>query len=277
MIRRYRPPCVIFAASSNSRTLRQLQGSFGIYGIELPSSEAAPPAVGQLQQLALKSFALLTDGAKSKAVTVIIVTGRSGGPADTEPVVSLVRAAGLTSSKSSGVALTTLAGTPLKPAGTRAMRTALVNLPLIKHVVSRTRSTHIVATLGPACWSELGLAQLLEAGVSVVRFNFSHGSHAGAPQLPLRAPAAIVCPALRIFTLALELSCSRLCMPIALGAARCESGFALTSAEHFEVLQRFRKVCQEVAVARSQASGSEATPTQATLLDTKARTCTFDR
>ena len=41
------------------------------------------------------------------------------------------------------------------------------------------RRTKIVCTLGPACWSEQGLAALMDAGMNVARFNFSHGDHAG--------------------------------------------------------------------------------------------------
>lgn len=37
--------------------------------------------------------------------------------------------------------------------------------------------TKIVATIGPACWDEATLSQLLAAGVSVIRFNFSHAEH----------------------------------------------------------------------------------------------------
>jgi hypothetical protein len=41
------------------------------------------------------------------------------------------------------------------------------------------RKTKIVCTLGPACWSEEGLGALLDAGLNVARFNFSHGDHEG--------------------------------------------------------------------------------------------------
>ena len=41
------------------------------------------------------------------------------------------------------------------------------------------RQTKIVCTLGPACWDVPKLEKLLEKGMSVARFNFSHGDHEG--------------------------------------------------------------------------------------------------
>jgi len=41
------------------------------------------------------------------------------------------------------------------------------------------RHTKIVCTLGPACWDVDQLETLIDAGMSVARFNFSHGDHGG--------------------------------------------------------------------------------------------------
>lgn len=42
-----------------------------------------------------------------------------------------------------------------------------------------TRQTKIVCTLGPACWDVPQLEELMDAGLAVARFNFSHGDHEG--------------------------------------------------------------------------------------------------
>jgi pyruvate kinase len=41
------------------------------------------------------------------------------------------------------------------------------------------RKTKIIATLGPASGSDAAIRELIDAGVDVFRFNFSHGTHEG--------------------------------------------------------------------------------------------------
>jgi pyruvate kinase len=40
------------------------------------------------------------------------------------------------------------------------------------------RQTKIVCTMGPSCWEIPQLEALIDAGMSVARFNFSHGDQA---------------------------------------------------------------------------------------------------
>ncbi|GIL58673.1 hypothetical protein Vafri_13670 [Volvox africanus] len=64
-------------------------------------------------------------------------------------------------------------------AKTLSLRTTAISLSdILDHGLPAGRKTKIVCTLGPSCWSEEGLAQLLDAGMDVARFNFSHGTHA---------------------------------------------------------------------------------------------------
>ncbi|KAE9076473.1 Pyruvate kinase [Phytophthora fragariae] len=48
---------------------------------------------------------------------------------------------------------------------------------IMRSVEGVERKTRIVCTLGPSCWSEEGLGELIDAGMNVARFNFSHGDH----------------------------------------------------------------------------------------------------
>jgi Pyruvate kinase, barrel domain len=62
-----------------------------------------------------------------------------------------------------------------------------ITLQTVKHVTDVTnRRTKIVCTMGPGSWSEEGLATLMDTGMNVARFNFSHGDHEGHGQVLAR-------------------------------------------------------------------------------------------
>jgi len=59
-----------------------------------------------------------------------------------------------------------------------ALQGGFITLDSVKSKTKTTdRRTKIVCTLGPACWSEEGIGELMDVGMNVARFNFSHGDH----------------------------------------------------------------------------------------------------
>lgn len=80
---------------------------------------------------------------------------------------------------STHAALLTPSGVPIQRPGTRSLRATLTNLSLITKPLTSCRSTHIICTMGPKCWGEETLGKLLDAGMDIIRLNFSHGDHKG--------------------------------------------------------------------------------------------------
>jgi hypothetical protein len=153
-----------------------------MYGLKVDSLDMTQQ---QISNLAFSELQLLSPPSDDiRTVKVVIVTGRAGASADTDPVIRQHKASRTDMPKSlkpSCAALTTTVGTPMAACGTRSLRSTMTNLPLIQKPLDQARATHIICTMGPACSSEEGIRQLLDAGCDVIRLDFAHGDHAGAP------------------------------------------------------------------------------------------------
>ncbi|KAF4129546.1 Pyruvate kinase alpha/beta domain-containing protein [Phytophthora infestans] len=62
---------------------------------------------------------------------------------------------------------------------------------IMRSVEGVERKTRIFCTLGPSCWTEEGLGELIDAGMNVARFNFSHGDHGSHAETLNRLRAAL--------------------------------------------------------------------------------------
>jgi pyruvate kinase len=71
--------------------------------------------------------------------------------------------------------------TKISPSGGPELRGGNITLETIlgKSDSARRCQTKIICTLGPACWDVDKLESLIDAGLAVARFNFSHGDHEG--------------------------------------------------------------------------------------------------
>ena len=61
---------------------------------------------------------------------------------------------------------------------TISFNTTKIGLENVIKPSETVRKTKIVCTMGPKCWDEETMAKLIDEGMSIARFNFSHGDHA---------------------------------------------------------------------------------------------------
>ena len=102
---------------------------------------------------------------------------------------------------SEGGALGTRPSSAMHPFGTTDLgegiisckRSTSTSLELISTPLDVPRCTNIICTMGPKCWDEEMMGKLLDAGMDVIRLNFSHGSHEAHQEVgPATLPATPV-------------------------------------------------------------------------------------
>jgi hypothetical protein len=64
---------------------------------------------------------------------------------------------------------------PFEGNSTICCQTLCIGLPLITDKVFNHRATKVIATMGPSCWEPEKMCALLDAGISVARFDLSVG------------------------------------------------------------------------------------------------------
>jgi len=178
-ISKYRPPCPVVVVSTEEFVLRRCSVSFGLIPLKVDTLDMAALDIAHL---ASEEVARVCGFSEVVGTKVILAMGRHGGCADAEPVVTAIKlGSGMRKDKGWSTAnmLTIPTVTPTQRPGVRSMRSTLTSLPLIVAPAEGLRRTKIICTMGPACWNEEKLGLLLDAGMDIARFNFSHGDHAG--------------------------------------------------------------------------------------------------
>ncbi|KAL6747633.1 pyruvate kinase [Haematococcus lacustris] len=217
LVAKYRPPCPTVVLSMDEQVLRQASVVFGLIPLKVDSLALTDQ---QAAEWAAEKVVKLLGQSSAVGCKIVVARGKAGGSADMDPVVTVVKLGpALKKDKAWGASSTLMlpAGHQVSRTGVRSLRSTLTSLPLISAPVTSYRKTKIICTMGPSCWSEETLGKLLDAGMDLARFNFSHGDHKG----------------------------------------------------HFEVLERFRKVCHNKAQSLAKQGKLVEGPRWAALLDTK--------
>jgi hypothetical protein len=164
------------APTSRAASLAVERPEAGQPGSPVP---AASPGPGELR--GPSRLAPITPQSAAQRPTPLALPGPGDNfaRAASARAASLASPAQLTPLSPAVAGVSVSAAAEVAAAKTLSLRTTAISLTgILDHAVPAGRKTKIVCTLGPSCWSEEGLAALLDAGMDVARFNFSHGAHA---------------------------------------------------------------------------------------------------
>jgi pyruvate kinase len=180
LISKYRPTGPILVVTDRPSTARSTHAWFGQHAMLVRSLEhddhGQPVSIRHLLKNGVeyaKRKGLLADNGQ-----VVFVTGAMEASADEHAMVSFLDLAPSRGDATAPKRYSSIFIEPLRLPYVRSVITAAIDKDLLAYSFHHTRCTKIVATLGPASWSEDMVSKLLDAGLNIARMNFAHGSHA---------------------------------------------------------------------------------------------------
>eukprot|EP00198_Chlamydomonas_reinhardtii_P006402 XP_001695738.1 pyruvate kinase [Chlamydomonas reinhardtii] len=176
---KYRPGQAIVVVTTRTHVARQCNMNYGCVPLLLRSKDRDAPLdkiVSKIVDFARTQKLAAFQAGDDQGDQLIIVQGPSNRTFATEEDLAEMQFVTRIMGEEASEVCAKLGYTG---ADTIAYRSTKVGLDLICGPTdTRTRKTKVVCTLGPKCWSKEGLEMLVDTGINVARFNFSHGSHA---------------------------------------------------------------------------------------------------
>ena len=177
LVAKYRPRVPVFAATNSLKVANQCNANFGVYPMfmEQPIQRVSDVLTQLIPYAAKLGVVDIKDNdplvvvhrrnyePSGNLAFRIVVAGMDGGAIDIPPAYDGPEVLSFRSTK---VGIDTLA----EPTRSRNYK----------------RKTKIVCTLGPKCNTEDMLGKLLDSGMNIARFNFSHGDHNSHGEVLLR-------------------------------------------------------------------------------------------
>ena len=174
LISKYRPVMPVFVVSPDETVIRGCRSVFGQVGICMDFEGIDPRIIANsvIDYIRRAKYIPLPDGNQ-----LVVVHRRSlefGNVLDDQRLAARSFIVGEGADVEVPPSTGYLGDTTNIYRSTKIGLDTLLDPEKFKHVV---RKAKILCTLGPKCSSEEMLGKLLDAGMNVARFNFSHGAH----------------------------------------------------------------------------------------------------
>ena len=177
---KYRPRCPIIVITHNMSVVKHTNTVYGQYAYHIPK-----PATWETEQAYLRGAMAFAVEKKlcNRGAMVAVIGGVPKDVVITKAKASshVVPSFGITATpgvfKRSRTLLELNEHAKESAVKTVSLRATAISLEEVFSSAAPVRKTKIVCTMGPKCWDEETLGELIDAGMGVARFNFSHGDH----------------------------------------------------------------------------------------------------